>query len=237
MVSLNNMVGLSLMPAYTEKGERDTGRIYETLDTGEPEDIDPSVSPGNILTILQRTRDTSSNEVAIFDISNMFYGDRIVPETLTIKDAAVTGSDGTMTFTLKDDGKGSLYRADSTSNHAVWANVGNVIYEEGIVVIKTPHLPLFGKDSFEISFQGERNLYVLEITVPAERSTFDESKNPAYQDLKPTDYASEIAEKFSYLTGMMLHDDNLNVIMRVNFAQPIVKRVEDRIVVRTRLDF
>ena len=55
--------------------------------------------------------------------------------------------------------------------------------------------------------------------------------------LKPTDYDSELAEKFSYLTGMQLHDDNLNVIIRVNFAQPVVKRVEDRLVVRARLDF
>ena len=112
-----------------------------------------------------------------------------------------------------------------------------MLYEEGLIVIKTPHIPFFGKDGFTMSFEGDRTVYVLEILVPAERTTLDASTNPSYKALKPTDYASELANKFSYLTGMQLHDDNLNVIMRVNFAQPVVKRVEDRLVVRARLDF
>jgi len=34
-----------------------------------------------------------------------------------------------------------------------------------------------------------------------------------------------------------LHDNNLNVIGRANLAQPIIKREEDRVVVRLRMDF
>ena len=198
---------------------------------------DPGVSPGNILTVLQRQYDPSSNEVVFFDVSNMFYGDRIEPGTVIIEDLAVTGSDDRMTFTLKDNKKGNLYRADAASTHATWSSVGNVLYEEGIIVIKTPHMPLFGKDSFRIQFSGERSVYVLEMLIPAEQSLFNSSSNPTYQELAPSNYSNEIAERFTYLTGLNLHDNNLNIIARANLAQPIVKRDEDRIVVRLRMDF
>lgn len=237
LVSLKDMIGFQYRPAFTQTGKIETGSTFAEMLVGDPENVDPGVSPGNILTVLQRTRDNSSNEIAIFDISNMFYGDRIKPGTFKITDTSVTGSDGRMSITVQDDGRGSLYRADANTPHAKWSNIGNVLYEEGIVVIKTPHLPFFGKDAFTAKFEGDRTVYVLEINIPAERSTADISTNPAFKKLKPTDYDSEISEQFSYLTGVQLHDDNLNVIMRLNFAQPVVKRVEDRLVVRARLDF
>ena len=237
LVSLANMVDLQFMPAFTETGDIEPGSTFSEALVGDPENVDPGVSPGNILTVLQRTRDNSSNEVAIFDISNMFYGDRIKPGTLVLSDPSVTGSAGNMSISVRDDGRGSLYRADAVTEHAKWANIGNVLYEEGLVVIKTPNLPFFGKDSFTAQFQGDRNVYVLEINIPAERSTADISTNPAFKSLKPTDYVNELSDKFSYLTGVQLHDENLNVIMRINMAQPVVKRVDDRLVVRARLDF
>ena len=240
LVSLANMVDVSKRTLKADEKEANlvsTSSVFQELLSGDPENVDPAVSPGNILTILHRTKDPSSNEIAIFDISNLFYGDRINPGTLVLKDASVTGSFGRVAVTVKDDGKGSLYRADSLTEPAKWSNVGNVLYEEGLVIIKTPNFPLFGKDGFEVSFEGERQVYVLEITVPAERSALNESKNPSYVKLKPTDYDSELADRFSYLTGMQLHDENLNVIGRVNFAQPVIKRDEDRLVIRARLDF
>jgi len=237
LVSLKNMIGLQVLPAFTETGDIETGSTFHEVLVGDPENVDPGVAPGNILTVLQRTRDNSSNEVAIFDISNMFYGDRIKPGTLVLTDSSITGSAGNMSVTVKDDGRGSLYRADASTEHALWANIGNVLYEEGLVVIKTPNLPFFGKDGFSAKFQGDRSVYVLEINIPAERSTADISTNPAYVPLKPTDYVNELSDQFSYLTGVQLHDENLNVIMRVNLAQPVIKRVEDRLVVRARLDF
>ncbi len=237
LVSLKDMVGFQYRPAFTETGEIEPGSTFTEILVGDPENVDPAVSPGNILTVLQRTRDNSSNEIAIFDISNLFYGDRIKPGSLVLADNSITGSSGNVKISVKDDGKGSLYRADASTPHAKWSNIGNVLYEEGLVVIKTPHLPMFGKDAFTIKFEGDRNVYVLEINIPAERSTGDLSTNPAFVALKPSDYVNELADSFSYLTGIQLHDDNLNVIGRINFAQPVVKRVEDRLVVRARLDF
>ena len=234
-VNLRNMVDTSNLIVGIPDDSETQGSLLATLMGATPED--PGVSPGNILTVLQRQHDPSSNEVVFFDISNMFYGDRIEPGTVIIEDLAVTGSDNRMTFKLKDNKKGNLYRADSVSAHATWASVGNVLYEEGIIVIKTPLMPLFGKDSFRIQFSGERSVHTLEILIPAEQSLFNSSSNPVYKELAPSDYSSETAEKFTYLTGLNLHDNNLNIIARAHLAQPIVKRDEDRIVVRLRMDF
>jgi hypothetical protein len=167
----------------------------------------------------------------------MFYGERIEPGTVILEDLCVSGTHGRMTFKVKDDSHGNLYRADCLSPHATWASIGNVLYEEGIIVIKTPNMPFFGKDAFRISFSGHRYVYVLEVLVPAKTSLFNSSTNPTYRDLAPTTYDSETATRFSYLTGINLHDNNFNVIGRANFAQPIIKRDEDKIVVRLRMDF
>ena len=236
LITLNKLVATSsLLPGSIPTRQEPSGSLLTPLEGATPED--PGVSPGNILTILQRTHDPSSNEVVFFDASNIFYGDRIVPGSVVVEDLNVSGSGGRMTFKLRDDFAGNLYRADSLTPHAKWASVGNVLYDEGLFIIKTPHMPFFGKDSYRISFTGERNVYVLEMVIPAVSSLFNSSSNPTYKDLAPSDYVSETAKKFTYLTGINLHDDNLNVIGRANLAQPVIKREEDRIVVRLRMDF
>ena len=212
-----------------------TGSILFTLEGAAPED--PSIAPGAIPTVLQRTRDPSSNAVVIYDISNMFYGDRIKPNSVVLKDLAVTGTAGRVQITLRDDGNGNLYRADSVPPHATWSSVGNVIYEEGIVIVKSPNIPLFGSDAWEISFEGQRNMHVLEYNIVADKGIINSSSNPTYRDLIPSSNESETAKRFVYLTGLQLHDDNLNVIGRANLAQPIVKRDDDRYTIKLRMDF
>ena len=238
-ISLTEMVDTGSLPRVIDPqdvltGDKD-GSLLAPLLGPTPED--PGVSPGNILTVLQRTKDPSSNEVIIFDISNMFYGDRLKPGSIVLSDHAVTGTAGRVQITLKDDGHGNLYRANSEPPHATWSSVGNVIYEEGIVIIKSPNIPLFGADAWEISFEGERNIHVLEVNVRADKGLVNSSSNPTFQKMIPTDSHAETADEFVYLTGIQLHDDNLNVIGRANLAQPIVKRNDDRFTIRLRMDF
>jgi hypothetical protein len=199
--------------------------------------IEPGVSQGQFLTVLQNTADTSSNEVVFFDISNMFYGDRIKPGSVVLRDLSVTGSNGRVKITLRDDGYGNLHRGDSLTPHAKWSSVGNVIYEEGIIVVKTPNLPMFGSDSWEISFEGERYIHVYEVNVPAPKSFINSSSNPTYKPMIPSDYPSENASSFVYITGIQLHDENLNVVGRSTLAQPVIKRDGDRIIFRLRMDY
>ena len=264
LIDMNNMVDLSsypvglksvnTLPARSISGLGSSPVTMEALG-GDPADIqygtgsflfdltgaspeDPSVSPGNILTIAQRTGDPSSNEVVFFDASNIFYGDRINPGTVLIEDTSPKGSDGSFKLTLRDNKLGNIYRCDTpVSGAASWSSVGNVLYEEGIIVIKSPHLGFFGKDEFRITFEGERTVYVFEVSIPVKSNLFNSSSNPQYRDLFPTNDASETSKKFSYITGVNLHDDNFNVVGKATLSQPFVKREGDKVVIKLRMDY
>jgi hypothetical protein len=209
--------------------------IANTVAGATPED--PGIAPGSILTIYQRTRDESSNEVIMFDISNLFYGDRIQPGTLTITDTDVSGSTGKVSLTLKDDGHGSLHRANSVGPWPTWASVGNVIYNEGIILLKSPHLQFFGKHQYDISFKGHRNVHVFEVRAPVPMGMLNSSSNPTYKPLLPSDYASETDNDFVYISDVNFHDENLNVVAKTSLAQPLIKRDGDEYIIRVKLDY
>ncbi len=209
--------------------------IFNQLEGATPED--PGVAPGSILSILNRTRDPDSNEVVFFDISNMFYGNRLNPNTISIKDIGMSGTHGSVSITLKDDGYGNIYRHDCVSPPAKWSNVGDVVYDEGIIAIKNPVLSHFGRKQFDIEFRGEQKVPVLEVTVPCEKNTINSSSNPNYLPLKPSGDANEYAEDFVYVTGVNLHDENFNIVGKATFAQPLVKRKSDTFLVKLKMDF
>ena len=234
LVSLNNLlptesIGRGLL------GSEKAGSISAALAGPTPDD--PSIPAGSILTIYNRTRDPSSNEVAFFDASNLFYGNKIEPLSYVLRDPAVTGSAGRVKITLRDNGRGNLYRCDATGSHATWASVGTVMYEEGLAVVKTPVIPRFGKHMFEVSMTGQQNIYNLRMSVPAQDGELDLSTNPTYKQLTPSDLSADTQTNFTYITNVNFLDENLNVIMKSHFSQAIVKRVDDRFIVRVKLDF
>jgi len=240
IVSLNNLVYDSNklpFPADVAEEMQLTGPTPENIRVNPVGVANNYNDESRVLTIFNRTKDPSSNEIVFLDVSNLMYGDKIKPETLKVSDLKVTGSGGYEKFILRDDGHGNIYRADAASKHAIWASVGNVFYEHGIIVIKTPHLPLFGTDSYQVEFLGERKIYTLEIQVPIGSGLINSSSNPTFKKLIPSDYYSEVAKEFVYISGINLHDNNLNVIMKTNLAQPVIKREGDRILVKIRMDF
>jgi len=212
-----------------------TGSIMFDIAGASPEN--PGVAPGSVLTIFQRTRDGSSNEVVFFDASNLFYGNRIEPGTFELVDNDVTCSDGKIKITLRDNGIGGLYRADAETPHPAWSDVGSIMYEEGVAVVKSPVIPYFGKEQFNVTFQGEQNLHIMEIHVPCGAGTINSSSNPQYQPLFASNFASETDSEFVYITGLNFHDENLNVVARTNLATPVMKRESDGYVFRVKVDF
>ena len=182
------------------------------------------------------TQDASSNEVVFFDISNLYYGNAIKPGSFEIYDNSLTGSEGAIGIRLKDNGHGSLYRADCKTKVAEWNNVGNIFYEEGLVLIKSPHLVYYGKDYHQIKFKGEQNIHTMIINVPAYKNMFNSSSNPTYVSDYSADKSSEVKEGVC-ITSVNIHDNNLNIIMRANFAQPIFKTKDDEFIIRLKEDF
>jgi hypothetical protein len=195
------------------------------------------VQSGAPLTIYQRTLDPSSNQVVFFDVSNILYGMQINPGSLVIRDASLSGSFGRVSVTLRDDGNGNIYRADADTAAATWNSVGNVFYAEGIIVIKSPHLCLFGKDTFEMEFKGEQNVHVFGVDVLADVNTAFSSSNPSYKALSPSGYANDPDVDFTYISNVYLHDDNYNVVAKATLAQPLLKRRGDKFMIRLKFDF
>lgn len=180
--------------------------------------------------------DTSSNLSTIYQISNLYYGNQIFPESFQISSTALTGSGGKINITLKDNGFGGLYRADAVTPAPTWATVGNIFYDEGLAIIKSPHLYSFGKDNFSVSFNGHQNVHTYTIDAICPAGEINSSSNPSYLSFPPTNEQNETADNFVYITGINIHDDNFNVIMRANLAQPVLKRPDEEFLFRLKYD-
>jgi len=232
-ISLRDMVDMSNIASGSTSDEDEGGTLLDDVATPE----DPGLAPGNILTILNRTRDPSSNEVIFFDASNLYYGNSIKFGSYDLFDSALTGSGGKVSMRLKDNSLGGLYRADCITKQATWNEVGTLLYDEGISVVKTPNIPFFGKTQWQVDFDGDYNVHVLEVNIPCTKGMMNSSSNPNWVQLSPSENANIVEDRFNYITGLNLHDENFNVVARMNLAQPVVKKESDRFLFRVKIDF
>ena len=82
----------------------------------------------------------ADNHSVVINIPKHFYGSEIKANNLTLKDNDIPGTLGNISITLKDNGKSGLYRADCLTTQATWNTVGNVLYNDGAVIIFHPSL-------------------------------------------------------------------------------------------------
>jgi hypothetical protein len=218
-------------------GQNSTGSIVDSLNGISPDDLSLRPSTTGRYTILQRTGDNSSNQVVFFNIPNLYYGMKIEPGSLVLRDTSFSGSAGKMEFTIRDDGEGNLYRSNTSGSSPDWASLGNVFYNEGVVLLKHPSLYFFGKDQFELTFQGHQNTHILTFNLAKRAQMVVSSSSPNYLPVSASDNANDTDQRFVYITGINLHDDNLNVITRTALAQPIVARTGDKFLFKVRMDF
>ena len=239
LITLRNLVSTGSAEALDVPGIEEGGNtdIAEELHGGDWMTADDDPATAFELTVIQRTLDNSSNELYFFDASNLFYGNTIIPGTFIIEDIALTGSSGAVGMKIRDDYMGNLYRADCLSPRSTWSSVGNILYEEGIIVIKTPNIPLFGQDQFKISFKGLHNVHSHEVNVILSPNLFTSSSNPTFKGGAADAYANDTDGNYVAFNSILLHDDNLNVITRSNLAQPIIKKLGDKYLIRIKIDY
>lgn len=239
MFSLNEIYDLAGVPSGS--GLLNTGNNFRILDALSGYNSTSSygtLNPQKVPTILQRTRENNSLQVVIFDISNLFYGDRIVPGTLTLTDNNVANSYSRVKITLKDDGTGNLYRANSDGTLAVNNSVGNIFYDHGLVLIKNPSLYWFGENEFSCSFKGERNIHVQKMDLYANALELVSSSNPSWKpSLQASDSIDSFENRYVYITDLYIHDDNLNVIAKTKLAQPLLKSASDKFKFTVKFDY
>lgn len=212
----------------------------ELLNSTSDASFNRGIFKGMPLPIYESLRDPSSNQVTIFNISNIFYGRRILPGSFTLTDTGISGSQGAVKITIKDDSLGNLYRADSDTSHYTQNSIGNIFYDEGIVVIKNPHLFFFGKQQYEVSFKGVSNIFSSKYEILAGSGQLNSSSNPTYALEKSAMRASgDPIDKdvFVYISTVNLHDENMNVVAKVKLAQPIIKRFSDKVLFKIAIDY
>ena len=245
IVSLNNLMptssifeGLTQTNSDGTDNTASTGILQEIMGSS-PEDA--GVDPGSGYTILQRTRDNSSNMVVFFDASNLFYGKQIMPHSLRFLDTAMSGtssgSKGYLQMMIKDNGRGTLYRADAASKHATWSAIGYTIYEEGVSALTSPVIPFFGRNQFDVNMRGEQSLHVLEVNTPALQGMLNSSSNPTFVPGTRDNYASNYEGTALGISSILFHDNNMNIIARTTLAQPILKTEFDKYMFRVKFDF
>jgi hypothetical protein len=212
------------------------GEFLEKCSSPYPENITKEWN-GTYLSILQRLKDASSNQITIFNIPSMFYSEKIKTRSFITEDSSITGSGEKISINIKDDGNGGLYRADCDTSHAFWNNIGNIFYQEGLAIIKSPHIMFFGKDQFEVDLEGTHNVYVTTLNCFAEANQINSSSNSNYLLVSASLEANDTGSKFVYVDQVNIHDDNLNVVMKANISQPVVKRSSDKLLFKLKMDF
>ena len=93
------------------------------------------------------------------------------------------------------------------------------------------------KDNVDVSFNGDHSIHTLTINVPVERSILNTSVNNQYKLLPPSEHLNDKLLNSIQISSVNIHDENFNIIMKANFAQPLTKTEDDEFVVRLKEDF
>lgn len=211
--------------------EFDLSGSYNQIETKIPQNItglDRLVTQGEFL-IYKNTSYDIYNNFSVFNISNLYYGSYIKENSLFLIDENYQGF-SKIRITLKDNGEGVLYRADSKTKHAEWSKVGNLYGNEGFITVLSPALHRFGKNNFSIQLNGTQSVYVYKINAILPGGKVNKSVNTTW-----TDYEND--NEYVYITDINLHDNNYNVVMKAKLAQPIYKGKNDRFMIRLKYDF
>lgn len=233
-VTLRNYLPIDLFQSPVQEA---SGALTRILNGVSPESLEDLPSEHGRYTILQRTGDNSSNQVVFFDVSNLYYGLQILPGSVVLTDTNLTGSSGKMEMTLRDDGEGNIFRANTSGSHPDWTSVGNVFYNEGIILLKHPHLYFFGVEQFKLEFSGKQNTHILTYNLFKRALTTVSSSNPNYEPVSASVNSNDTDQRFVYITGINLHDDNLNVVARTALAQSVVAKTGEKFLFKVRMDF
>ena len=193
---------------------------------------------GKVLPLYQLTNNYDFNATVVFDVNSIFYGKRISEKTLTLRNSDYSYLTGKhFDFVINDDGYGNLYRASCNTPHAKWNSIGSVFYNDGVIMLMSPHTTFFGQNNFTTTFKGEHNVHVLKINAIAQSGMLNSSSNPAYAISSASADINDQDQPFVYITGINFHDENLNVVAKTQFAQPVIKRTKDSYLFRSKLDF
>jgi len=190
------------------------------------------------LPIYNTTDNKGENFTKSFCFSNQLIGKKLEKDSIVMFDSDMAGTFGTLKMTLKDNGKGKLYRSDAKTKIADWNGVGHVLYNEGIINILHPSLENFAEIDYKINYTGNTNLNVLELNLPAYHGKTNKTRNnSAIENLRLNESAFNSDEDFVYITDINLHDENLNIVAKAKIVKPYAKKDSDGALFRLKMDY
>jgi hypothetical protein len=183
------------------------------------------------------TQDTFLLFGTLIDLPMMTYGHKVADKSFQVIDNAITGSGDKVRISFRDDGKNGLYRADASTQLATWNTQGLLFNNEGVGILLAPTVPFYAKHGWTCEYQTDASAHVFSMDVVIPAGAANVSQNKTYSRFPPTNRADERANDFVYIDTINVHDENLNVIARAALAQPFLKRPDESVVFRVKLDF
>lgn len=227
----------------------DNGQVYVLKETPR-EFTSGSFSFGSAATSLTE----EVRRLKVLSIPQGFFGRRVVPGSVRLTCNAFDGEDFGLIRTLVDDGRGGLYMSGSCfgaepgGESVYWNKVGNVFYDEGLVVIKDPALLDFGDptpgktdhpaDVLQVDFRGDTRIPVKTLMCRIDRGDLNASLNSTFW--RAEEDGSRIRRHPSgslYVTTVNLYNDDHELVGVARLAEPLRVRPRDRFNIRLRLDF
>jgi hypothetical protein len=204
------------------------------------------------------------HRLRVFHIPQAFYGRNIVPNSVRITDRTWSDPKLGLVRTLIDDGRGGLFLSGSAASASLnlsigesstpsyrgveWNKVGNVFYEQGLIVIKDPALMDFGhapdaltshpNDLVQLEFRGQSRIPVKTVVARIDRGELNCSLNPTYYRTQEDGYR-EIRHPSGnlYVTTVGLYNSDRELVGIARLAEPLRVRPRDRLAIKIRMDF
>lgn len=189
----------------------------------------------------------------VLHVPSAFYGRQIQPGSVRIIDNAFNSPEFGLTRVLVDDGRGGLFLSGSACSGSTegpgvgWNKVGNVMYEDGLVIVRDPTLLDIGaswgdsttpNDLIQIEFKGQSRVPVKTVVARIDRGDLNRSLNPTYYRTEEDGFRSIRHPSGNlYITTVGLYNSDRELVGVARLAEPLRVRPRDRLAVKIRLDF
>lgn len=192
-------------------------------------------------------------------------GRRITPNSVSLTDRAYSSGSFGLVRTLIDDGRGGLFLSGTAVSSSLnvatgvtspeesyrgveWTKVGNVFYDEGLVVIKDPALLDFAApwtaasvhrdDLLQFSFRGDSRIPVKTLMCRIDRGDINASLNQTFWEAEEDgDRIRRHPSGSIYVSSVGIYNSDRELVGIARLAEPLRVRPRDRMNIKLRMDF
>ena len=187
-----------------------------------------------------------STRFRVITIPEIYYDNSILTGSLTASDVDADGS----TRTLYDNGRGGVFSGSLSGTI-----VGNIFYNEGLIVLKGQGLNTespnsdFGEASstnfmWRVQFKGVHKIPVKIFRCHAPAGQLNASTNPTFFKVltgSNVSYRNQkqlvLSQSLTYITTVGLYNEDYELVGLAKLAQPIKKELSKNYLFKIRMDF